>query len=803
MRHSLPRFFYHPSLPYLFLIFLPVILFWKASLGTHLFAMGDLSGSDLLELHLPFKYILHDAYTHGQFPLWTPYLANGFPILAEGQSGPLYPVYIALAFIPPALSLNYSIIIALIIAGTGAYTFARRLPRMTVTGALASGVVFMLCSFFIARMKHLNMIAVAAYLPWGLHCVHKYCATFNFKWFVLLSLVISLQILAGHPQMMYFCVIMYAWQLMGEVGFLYWFTRSALTPSLFFFSVKVTLYFAISLCIAIGLSAIQLLPTYELTSLSSRQDFNYAVATDFPLNPKYLATFFAPFFLGNPAAGNYRGDLHTDGIWWENVLYIGLVPIFLVLVLFVFRFKRTVFLYTHRKALHVLQKKRSDLASQHIFSPDFFWYWFYFISFLIFFLLSLGNYSFLFSVLYYNIPGMSFFRFPTRFNLFTLFSLALMVGWATGSVVSRLEAQRVTAHSRKNASQDYVFSWPFSAFITKVLLIGFIVADLAVFSYQYISFYPVEKYLAVPQSVTDLAKDTSLYRIYPTTQYLQNPFSAMGWQKGEKAIYSLQAAVPGNFAARYHLYSFTDRAWFEGGLSVKDRTTLESLLTKNPLPAAAFSTLLSLWNVKYIIGYDALQNSEFTTFHTYALDKSFALPLTIYTNSRLMPRAYMAAEGSHSATLENTLTVLTADTFDPYRTVVLSDGSIPREYSGYAGDMASFKARNTVSIGSYDLTSVTMHAQSESGGYLVFSDTYYPGWNAYIDGKKSSILQANLVQRALWVEKGDHHIVWQYEPLSFYIGSGISLASWITLLSYLANHQRKKGSSPGREVAPT
>lgn len=337
-------------LPYLFLILLPLLLFWKASFGGYLFVLGDFSGSDLLELHLPFKYILHDAYTHGSIPLWTPYLSNGFPILAEGQSGPLYPLNIALAFIPPFLSMNYSIMIALMVAGTGMYTFSRRLPGMNLFGALGSGVVFMLCSFFIARMKHLNMIVVAAYLPWALFCIHKYCTTFKFKWSVLLSFVIALQILAGHPQMLYFCIIMYAWQLVGEVVAIALSERTLLSSSrLLLLSLHCVLGFMLSLMVALGLSAVQLLPTYELTTLSSRQDFTYNIATDYPLHPKYLASLFAPFFLGNPATGSYTGNVHLDGVWWENVLYIGLLPLFLVVALFFFRSKKSLVWYLNRK----------------------------------------------------------------------------------------------------------------------------------------------------------------------------------------------------------------------------------------------------------------------------------------------------------------------------------------------------------------------------------------------------------------------------------------------------------------------
>ena len=75
----------------LLIIALPFGLFNKTLSGKYVFVSGDFSGSDLLDLHLPFKYSLNSYIPQGKLPLWEPDLALGFPILAEGQSGPFYP----------------------------------------------------------------------------------------------------------------------------------------------------------------------------------------------------------------------------------------------------------------------------------------------------------------------------------------------------------------------------------------------------------------------------------------------------------------------------------------------------------------------------------------------------------------------------------------------------------------------------------------------------------------------------------------------------------------------------------------
>src|SRR3989344_3926136 len=102
------------AVPIVILGLLPFALFYKAALGSSIITSGDFSWSDLLDLHFPFKAILHRTLPKGLLPLWEPNVSLGFPILAEGQSGPLYPLNIITSFLPPELDLNLSIIITFI-----------------------------------------------------------------------------------------------------------------------------------------------------------------------------------------------------------------------------------------------------------------------------------------------------------------------------------------------------------------------------------------------------------------------------------------------------------------------------------------------------------------------------------------------------------------------------------------------------------------------------------------------------------------------------------------------------------------
>ncbi len=67
-------------------------------------------------------------------------------------------------------------------------------------------------------------------------------------------------------------------------------------------------------------------------------------------------------------------------------------------------------------------------------------------------------------------------------------------------------------------------------------------------------------------------------------------------------------------------------------------------------------------------------------------------------------------------------------------------------------------------------------------GWLVLSDTWYPGWRAWVDDQMIDINQANFLFRAMKVPAGQHTIRMAYQPSSFWLGFGLSLFVMVLLL---------------------
>jgi uncharacterized membrane protein YfhO len=67
-------------------------------------------------------------------------------------------------------------------------------------------------------------------------------------------------------------------------------------------------------------------------------------------------------------------------------------------------------------------------------------------------------------------------------------------------------------------------------------------------------------------------------------------------------------------------------------------------------------------------------------------------------------------------------------------------------------------------------------------GYLVLTDTYYPGWRATVDGQPAEILEANHAFRAVQLDRGEHTVTFEYEPLSFRLGAWLTLLALVVLV---------------------
>ena len=88
----------------------------------------------------------------------------------------------------------------------------------------------------------------------------------------------------------------------------------------------------------------------------------------------------------------------------------------------------------------------------------------------------------------------------------------------------------------------------------------------------------------------------------------------------------------------------------------------------------------------------------------------------------------------------------------------------------------------TVKLTSYEANEAKYEVESAQGGLVVFSEVYYPGWTATIDGQPAELGRANYVLRALNVPAGKHEVVLSFKPQSIQTTETIAYVSLAVLM---------------------
>jgi uncharacterized membrane protein YfhO len=91
-------------------------------------------------------------------------------------------------------------------------------------------------------------------------------------------------------------------------------------------------------------------------------------------------------------------------------------------------------------------------------------------------------------------------------------------------------------------------------------------------------------------------------------------------------------------------------------------------------------------------------------------------------------------------------------------------------------------AGGQVEVVHYTTNEAEMKVRTREDAILVFSDSYYPGWVAEVDGSATTIYRANITQRAVVVPAGEHQVRFHFRPLTVIVGFWVSMGSLMLLL---------------------
>lgn len=151
----------------------------------------------------------------------------------------------------------------------------------------------------------------------------------------------------------------------------------------------------------------------------------------------------------------------------------------------------------------------------------------------------------------------------------------------------------------------------------------------------------------------------------------------------------------------------------------------------------------------------------------------------IYENRAVLPRAFIVHQAEVVGSDDEAVAAMQNPAFDPARTMMLlRRGEEPAGLQTHGQSSPQDKA----AILAYAPERVELKVTLDSPGWLVLTDTYYPGWQATVDGQPAEILPANIMFRAVEVLAGEHTVVFEFKPRSVLIGAWVSGGAFVALV---------------------
>ncbi|MDB6027290.1 MAG: hypothetical protein JWM68_3513, partial [Verrucomicrobiales bacterium] len=142
-----------------------------------------------------------------------------------------------------------------------------------------------------------------------------------------------------------------------------------------------------------------------------------------------------------------------------------------------------------------------------------------------------------------------------------------------------------------------------------------------------------------------------------------------------------------------------------------------------------------------------------------------------------LPRAKLFTNWQLSTNETSTLSALADPKLDPFTTIILEKEniSIPAPSEKSVADAGS------VTIESYAPKKVVLNANASAPCMLLLNDGRHPDWRVTIDGKPAPIYRANYLMRAVYLEPGQHKVIFEFAPSmkAFYISFTAVIAGLI------------------------
>ncbi len=271
-----------------------------------------------------------------------------------------------------------------------------------------------------------------------------------------------------------------------------------------------------------------------------------------------------------------------------------------------------------------------------------------------------------------------------------------------------------------------------------VLIVGILVVEMIWFGRNFVELTPVPEMRHDKELIALLTRDKEPYRVFQNFGVWLSARDALDFDS--VMSYGIYSATGYDTSMLRSYYEYIAQATGRKG---SDMVLLHDVQVPYLSPAQA-QTIDAL-NIKYIMV--PLGHDPFSGNYRYRLIRDDGALYRLYENTTVLPRFYLRNQSC-----------------------------------------------GTAEVVSYSPNRIELTTDSTCDTTLDSSEVWYPGWEAYIDGKKTSINKTNNVFRTLFVSSGKHTVLYRYHPVIFYRAAGISIITACMLLYWV----RKPGIDVSR-----
>lgn len=752
-------------------------IFFKDSfhINTLVFSNGDPNF-----LALPMRQIVMDSIKNFDAPFWNRYIFSGFPLFANPQASIFYPIVFILDLIfPLSVSYNLSILLHYSLFGIFLFLFLDEY-KLNKIASFTAGLIFMFSGFIVSHKGQPWMLYAMVWCPLILLFLEKFRKSRRFEFVLVASIFYSFSFFGGSMHLFLYSSIII-------LLFIIYYSLIYETKNFYFLLSTMIFVFGALLI------SVQLIPTYELMQNSVRSTMEYGYFTSFSYDIRLIPTLFFPFIFGyGPTGIPYFGPW-TFG---EVVAYFGIATM--------------------------------PFAIFGIFNKNKHKYFWIFILVFSFLLVLGGNTPFY--KLMYHIPLYNKFRGPTKnwfefglaFSilsgfglnyfientskkikkatitsivfLFSVASVFLIFSYyilekTNGGILYRfgLEEEQVKLflQSIKITNQSIYIPLSIIAITIILLLISLFKKQKAIyFLFVFLIFFDlftirdytessvskdyIYKDIENSSSLKFLKPEDDIFRIYPYVNFAPEGY----WLYPNMTTHYDLEIISGNDPLALSNYNYvTGLGYF------LQKDGVERLLKNN--------NILSILNNKYIFYFKPSDEQQFLKDIGIKANYKIAWEegdVIAIENPNYIPRFSFMNSIIPVANLEEARKVLWEETdlkinesFNPSKTALVENPDFNK---------TTFNTQNSkIQILQYKNNKIVLKTESLDDSYLVFSDTYYPGWKAYIDKKETKIYKTDGVLKGIYIPAGSHEIIFNFLPSNFWLGVLLTIFSYIALIT--------------------